>query len=120
MVRARFIAPTVRAAFTPPVCHHMYLGTHGRDKSGPYGGRRKRGPYPEFHAARTRHFTWPVRVLHAAQLFFAFLQISSQDLARSGLWDDIDKFYKMDFLVASKFPVGERNNLFWGGSVSFA
>jgi hypothetical protein len=20
-------------------------GTHGRDKSGPYGGRRKRGPY---------------------------------------------------------------------------
>jgi hypothetical protein len=72
MVRARFIAPTVRAAFTTPECRHMYLVTHGRDKSGPYGGRRKRGPYAEFHAART---------LHAAKLFFAFLQIAPQDLA---------------------------------------
>jgi hypothetical protein len=62
----------VRAAFTTPVCCHMYLVTHGRDKSGPYGGRRKRGPYPAFHSAC---------ILHAAQLFFAFLQISSQDLA---------------------------------------
>jgi hypothetical protein len=24
---------------------HVHLATHGRDKSGPYGVRRKRGPY---------------------------------------------------------------------------